>query len=54
MTNVVKPIPEGYHTATPYLIVTGAAEAINFQDGIRSRGDDAYGATRWEDRARRD
>jgi PhnB protein len=26
----VKPIPEGYHTATPYLIVRGAAEAIEF------------------------
>jgi PhnB protein len=30
MTNKVKPIPEGYHTATPYLIVTGAAKAIEF------------------------
>ena len=26
----VKPIPEGYHTATPYLIIKGAAEAIEF------------------------
>jgi PhnB protein len=26
----VKPIPDGYHTATPYLIVNGAAEAIEF------------------------
>jgi PhnB protein len=25
-----KPIPDGYHTATPYLIVNGAAEAIEF------------------------
>jgi PhnB protein len=25
-----KPIPEGYHSATPYLIVKGAAEAIEF------------------------
>jgi PhnB protein len=24
------PIPEGYHTATPYLIVDGAADAIEF------------------------
>jgi len=24
------PIPDGYHTATPYLIVKGAAEAIDF------------------------
>lgn len=26
----VKPIPDGYHTATPYLIVRGAADAIEF------------------------
>jgi len=26
----VKPIPEGYHTVTPYLIVDGAAQAIEF------------------------
>ena len=26
----VKPIPDGYHTATPYLIVNGAAEALDF------------------------
>jgi PhnB protein len=26
----VKPIPEGYHTVTPYLIVKGAAEALEF------------------------
>jgi PhnB protein len=26
----VKPIPEGYHTITPYLVVGGAAEAIEF------------------------
>lgn len=26
----VKPVPEGYHTATPYLIARGAAEAIEF------------------------
>jgi PhnB protein len=26
----VKPIPEGYHSATPYLIVNGAADAIAF------------------------
>jgi PhnB protein len=29
-TMATKPIPEGYHSATPYLIVTGAAEAIEF------------------------
>ncbi len=26
----VKPIPDGYHTVTPYLIVAGAAKAIEF------------------------
>jgi PhnB protein len=26
----VKPIPEGYHTATPYLIIRDAADAIEF------------------------
>ena len=26
----VKPIPDGYHSATPYLIVKGAADAIDF------------------------
>ena len=25
-----KPIPEGYHSVTPYLIVAGAADAIDF------------------------
>ena len=26
----VKPIPEGYHSVTPYLIVRGGAAAIEF------------------------
>jgi len=26
----VKPIPEGYHSVTPYLIVRGAAQALDF------------------------
>ena len=26
----VKPIPEGYHTVTPYLVVQGAAKALEF------------------------
>jgi PhnB protein len=26
----VKPIPEGYHSVTPYLIISGAAAAIDF------------------------
>lgn len=27
---MVKPIPEGYHSVTPYLVVDGAADAIDF------------------------
>jgi PhnB protein len=34
----VKPIPEGYHSVTPYLIVKGAANAIEFYKS-------AFGAT---------
>ena len=34
----VKPIPEGYHTVTPYLIVKGAAKALDFYKA-------AFGAT---------
>jgi len=30
MTNKVKPIPDGYHTLTPYLIIKNAANAIEF------------------------
>jgi PhnB protein len=30
MTTKVKPIPDGYHTLTPYLITKGAAKAIEF------------------------
>jgi PhnB protein len=27
---MTKPIPDGYHTATPYLIIHGAADAIDY------------------------
>jgi PhnB protein len=30
MTEPVSPIPEGYHSVTPYLVCKGAAEAIEF------------------------
>lgn len=30
MANAIKPIPDGYHTVTPYLIVQGGAAAIDF------------------------
>ena len=26
----VKPIPEGYHSLTPYLVINGAAEAMEY------------------------
>lgn len=38
MATNVKPIPEGYHSVTPYLIVKGAAKAIEFYK-------QAFGAT---------
>ena len=34
----VNPIPEGYHSVTPYLVMDGAAEAIRFYS-------EAFGAT---------
>ncbi len=30
MANKVKPIPDGYHNVTPYLVIKGAAAAIDF------------------------
>jgi PhnB protein len=30
MPGKAKPIPDGYHTTTPYLIIDGAAKAIDF------------------------
>ena len=47
MADSVKPVPAGYHTATPYLVVRGGARAIDFykkafgaQERFRlSRGD---------------
>jgi PhnB protein len=38
MVGKAKPVPEGYHTATPYLFVRGAAKAIEFYKN-------AFGAT---------
>lgn len=38
MSAPVNPIPEAYRTATPYLIVSGAAEALEFYQ-------EAFGAT---------
>jgi hypothetical protein len=30
MTTRTKPIPDGYHTATPYPVITNAGKAIEF------------------------
>jgi uncharacterized glyoxalase superfamily protein PhnB len=30
MTHRIKPVPEGYHTLTPHLVVEGAGQAIEF------------------------
>ncbi len=32
MASAVKPIPEGYHSVTPYLVVKGAVRAIEFYE----------------------
>jgi PhnB protein len=34
MSAQVKPIPDGYHSMTPYLIVNGAAKAIEFYKNV--------------------
>jgi PhnB protein len=34
MAGKVKPIPEGYHAVTPYLVVKGAAKAIDFYKNV--------------------
>ncbi len=41
MKSIVKPVPEGYHTVTPYLFITNAAKAIAFYQ-------EAFGATELE------
>jgi PhnB protein len=38
MTTAAKPIPDGYHSVTPYLIIKGAAAALDFYQK-------AFGAT---------
>lgn len=38
MTTTIKPVPAGYHTATPYLVIKDAAKAIEFYK-------EAFGAT---------
>ena len=36
MTSKVKPVPEGFHTATPYLIIGGAARQKVKPPGLRA------------------
>ena len=38
MPNKAKPIPKGYHTVTPYLIVDGGVAALDFTEGFRCKG----------------
>ncbi len=38
MTTKTKPVPDGYHTVTPYLVMTNAGKAIEFYK-------EAFGAT---------
>ncbi|HEX5177100.1 MAG TPA: VOC family protein [Chthoniobacteraceae bacterium] len=34
MASSVKPLPDGYHTVTPYLIIHGAAQALEFYSRV--------------------
>lgn len=42
----VKPIPEGYHTVTPYLTVQGAAQLIDFLNACSLRGKECHVCSR--------
>ena len=44
MATKVKPVPEGYHTVTPYLAVRNAADAIGKRDQAEEtpRGDERH------------
>ena len=51
----VSPIPEGYHSVTPYLVMKNAAAAIEFyKKGFWRCRAVAYGGSWWQDRARGD
>ncbi|HXM81681.1 MAG TPA: VOC family protein [Burkholderiales bacterium] len=50
----MKPVPDGYHSITPYLICGGAAKAIEFyKKGFRRGGNLAPGRPRRKDWPRR-
>ena len=45
----VKPIPDGYHTATPYLVVEGASMLIDFpKAGFQGDRNISPDPSRWE------
>ena len=51
----VKPIPEGYHSVTPYLVVRGAAKALDFyKTSVRRDGTIPHAGTGRHDHACRD
>ena len=45
MANTMKPIPQGYHSVTPYIICKGAAEAI----AVACETDDDSAEADWPD-----
>ena len=54
MPSKAKPIPEGYHSVTPYLTVNDAARAIDFyKQAFSAKEVDADGRSAWKDRPRR-
>jgi PhnB protein len=53
MARDVRYIPEGFHTATPYLIVRNAAAALEFYKRVRRRGADAPRRSERQDPPRR-
>ena len=45
MAAKVKPIPDGFHTVTPYLIVDGAKKVIDFmQQALGAKHDHGSGS----------
>jgi uncharacterized glyoxalase superfamily protein PhnB len=53
MGNGVNPIPEGFHTVTPYMTIKDAASAIEFyKSSVRGDGDFSLGGPGWAHPAR--
>jgi hypothetical protein len=49
------PIPEGFHTVTPYLVMPGIAGLMEFSEaGVRCAGTGTNGTARRIHRSRRD